>query len=201
MLSAARRAEWMSSRVLLAAHGPARGAASSLAHSGGFAALATGPARMKMGVDLERVRKRAFGRLAEFAFDAREAAALQGLPASARAEHFYVLWTLKEAAAKALNIGLWRALRECVFIRGARGWQVRLPTTRDWRAWVYAPRRDLVLALVCVSADEHEVWRAPRCREWPVDARRAARWQPRVHLSRSGRNVSAPRTRSGRRGS
>lgn len=181
-VSAARRNEWMSSRALLAAQGPAPGAAWSLSHSGGFAALVTGPARMRMGVDLERVAKRDVARLAGFAFDAREVSALEHQPARDQLRNFYLLWTLKEAAAKALGLGLWRALRECVFVPGARGWEGRLPTRAAWRAWVYAPRRDLVLAVVSVGRGPASV-RAPRCREWPGGARRARGWKLLARLS------------------
>jgi 4'-phosphopantetheinyl transferase len=182
MDSAVHRGEWMSSRALLAARGPARGATWSLSHSGGFAALVTGPAGMRIGVDLERVRKRDFARLAGFGFDAREVEALGSLPVRDRPRVFYTLWTLKEAAAKALNIGLWRALRECIFIPAAHGWEARLPTRADWRAWVYAPRRDLILTVVSVGGERASV-RTLRRREWPADARRSAGWKLLAHLS------------------
>jgi 4'-phosphopantetheinyl transferase len=173
MVSVAHRAEWMSSRALLVAQGPAPGESSSLSHSGGFAALLTGPARMRIGVDLERVKRRDFARLAGFGFDVREVAALSGLPARARSRNFYIMWTLKEAAAKALGIGLWQALGECVFIPGTQGWVGRLPGRAAWRAWVYAPRRNLVLAVVCVGSGARRA-RAPRCREWPANGRKAS---------------------------
>jgi len=199
MVSAAHRAEWMSSRALLAAHGPAPGEAWSLSHSGGFAALLTSPARMRIGVDLERVKQRDFARLAGFGVDAREIAALSSLPARSSLRNFYIMWTLKEAAAKALGIGLWQALRECVFVPGIHGWVGRLPGRAAWCAWVYAPRRDLVLAVVCVGSGARRA-RAPRCREWPANGRKASAIVESVHPPGLRRKVRTRTRKTRRRG-
>lgn len=90
-------------RPLLRGLGP--GVEVSLSHGRGFAALAvggTGP----LGVDLEVVRPLPADRLAARWFTAAEAAWVGRRRASERSTAYFWVWTQKEAAGKALGIGL-----------------------------------------------------------------------------------------------
>ena len=69
---------------------------------------------------------------------------------------FYELWTLKEAFAKALRLPLVDALRQCRFVDAEFHRRADIPTTRHWRATVFAPRPQLRLAVARVAdAPEH----------------------------------------------
>jgi hypothetical protein len=167
-----RSTEWAVSRALLAHVAPG-GRARSLSHSGGFAALAVGPAGSRLGVDLERVdRRRDPLRLARFAFDAREVAQLEALSGPAREERFYTLWTLKEAAIKALGHPLLPGLRRCVFTERGGRWSVRLPGAESvLSAQVFRPRSDVYIGAL-VLGEAAILWREL---EWPAAS--AARWE------------------------
>lgn len=164
-LPAHRGSEWAVSRALLA-HAAPDGRARSLSHAGGFAALAVGPAGTRLGVDLEGVDPRRDPlRLARFAFDAREVAQMEPLSGPAREERFYVLWTLKEAAIKALGLTLLHGLRRCVFQEASDGWSVRLPTpATPLSAQVFRPRPDLYVGAL-VLGEKTVRWREL---EWPA---------------------------------
>jgi hypothetical protein len=167
-----RSTEWAVSRALLAHAAPGE-RARSLAHAGAFAALAVGPAGSRIGVDLECVDPRRDAlRLARFAFDAREAEQMESLTDNARDERFYVLWTLKEAATKALGLTLLQGLRRCVFVEGRDGWSVQLPVaTPALSAQVFRPRRDLYVGAL-VLGEPAVRWREL---EWPTAA--TAAWE------------------------
>jgi len=89
---------------------------------------------------------------------------------------FYLLWTLKEAFAKALGLHLADALRHCCFIDSDRTRRAEVPTTQSWRATVFAPRPQLRLAVVRTHEPVEPVfdtidtmeWPQPRTQEWPV---------------------------------
>lgn len=162
----ARRVEWAVSRALLAHLAKQRLTHSSLSHSRSWCAALTAPANSCAGVDLEWARPRDVLALARVAFASSEYVALEGLPERQCQQHFYVMWTLKEAFAKALGLGLLAALRECVFEPRAGGWCGRLPADGPWQAFVYAPRPGLVLAVAGIG----DVWVAteePATAEWP----------------------------------
>ena len=119
-----------------------------LSHSGGFAALLTG-CRGRAGVDLEWVRPRDVESLADLAYSPEECAWLRGLDPVARQAGFVELWVLKEAAAKALGLDLFTALRRCTFeIRGDGGIEGHLPGAIDCECRLYAPRPALRAAWV-----------------------------------------------------
>jgi 4'-phosphopantetheinyl transferase len=81
-------------------------AAVSLSHSGDVVICGLAPSGL-LGVDVERVRPRKqWDGLAEFALHPSERRRLDELPDAARWRGFYRLWTLKEALAKALGVGL-----------------------------------------------------------------------------------------------
>ena len=171
-----RRLDWMVSRALLAGVSPRPGLPVSLSHSHGHAALAIAEPGFSVGVDLEFVRQRDAISIARMAFSPRECADLEGLHERARLKHFYALWTLKEACAKALKIDLQHALRACQIWRETDGWHASAPTSIPWSADVFSPSDDLMLAIVRVAGDD-------RCaptggvlqHEWPRGE--AARWE------------------------
>jgi 4'-phosphopantetheinyl transferase len=137
--------------------------------------LLIAPTGMQVGVDVEAVRPRDFLRIARFAFHEREIAALDAAAENERDELFYVLWTLKEALGKALQLNLIDALRHCVFTRDTNGWSGSAPTSSAWSAQVFRVRANFVLAAAFVGAGEPPVlarweWPPQRAAEWPVIA-------------------------------
>jgi len=160
-----KEAEWLASRALGQHVAPGPGAATSLSHAAGHAALAIAPTGNRIGVDLEAVRPRDVLRLARFAFAPGEAAQLEAIGTGEALGRFYLLWTLKEACAKALGLPLLAALRECSFIGEHQRWQASLPGGGRWSAGVWAPRPGLVLSVVVLGpAADAAGW---CCREWP----------------------------------
>jgi 4'-phosphopantetheinyl transferase len=163
----ARRAiERTTSRELLAAARAPGMPRRSLSHSGGCAAIAIAPAGSRAGVDIEAVAPRDVHGISHFAFSLDEARELDSFALPAATARFYVLWTLKEAFAKALAVPLLVAMRECSFAYRDGRWTGRVPTAESWRAAVFTPRPLLTLAAVivgrcdCPCAD----W---TCHEWP----------------------------------
>jgi phosphopantetheinyl transferase len=147
----------------------------SLSHSAGHAALLIAPAGMRVGVDLEALRPRDVLRIARFGFHEQEVADLQAAAEGEREELFYVLWTLKEALGKALQLNLLDALRECVFTREPNGWRGSAPTTSPWSAQVFRASANFVLAAAFVGVSAPPAlnrweWPPQRAAEWPVIA-------------------------------
>ena len=171
-----RRTEWQASRALRAAVAAPADAATSLTHSAGFAAVAVAPPGIALGVDLETLRPRDWLALAGFAFAREEQLALQALPEADRLLHFYMLWTLKEAAAKALGLELLVATRSCRFRCHDGRWSGALPGAAHWRAWVYAPRSDLLLTALAVATSAALPDEPPRQHEWPTASDAGAGW-------------------------
>jgi len=176
MASARRRRDWATSRALMMAHPATLPNTSSLSHSRGYAALARVIPGMLVGVDVEFIRFRNFLDLAELAFDVDELGYLKESPSHLLACRFYQFWTIKEAFAKALAIPLAVALRRCRCVNEYGKIILQPPTDDPWRVMVFAPRRRLRLAVVCVSrttADLHyqtstAEWPAPRRVPWPI---------------------------------
>ncbi|MEX1994586.1 MAG: 4'-phosphopantetheinyl transferase superfamily protein [Steroidobacteraceae bacterium] len=164
----ARRAlERNASRALLAETGAPQMPQRSLSHSGGCAAIAIAPAGCRAGVDIETATPRDVRSIARFAFSPDEARELRALALPAAIARFYVMWTLKEAFAKALGMPLLAALRECAFTFRDSCWAGRIPTAEPWRATVFKPRPLLTLAAVVVGPCDtpRDDW---ACWEWPV---------------------------------
>jgi phosphopantetheinyl transferase (holo-ACP synthase) len=148
----------------------------SLSHSGGFAAVAASRAAVRVGVDLECERPRDLSRLARFAFSEDEHSQLEALADdAARAERFYILWTLKEAFAKALSLPLLTSLRQCTFLQTHGVWRGTVPTASAWVAHTFRASPALVLSVVAVlpesvspedfSVFTHE-WPEPTAQSW-----------------------------------
>jgi len=163
------------------------GAALSLSHSGGFAAVAASRAALRVGVDLECERPREVSRLARFAFAEHEHSQLEALADDdARAERFYILWTLKEAFAKALSLPLLASLRQCTFLEARGEWRGSVPTTSAWVAHTFRASPTLVLSVVAVlpasvSPENFSV----STQEWPQSG--APPWRPLAALRSTAR--------------
>jgi hypothetical protein len=172
-----RRVDWASSRALLDAVPVGADRRSSLSHSHGYAALALVADSVAVGVDVEWLAPRDFVAMANFAYAAAEAAHLATLddPADLCAT-FYQFWTLKEALAKALRLPLTDALRGCCLVDPSGARRAVIPTSRPWRAMVFAPRPQLRLAVAFVTESAATLpealstmeWPRPRGREWPT---------------------------------
>jgi 4'-phosphopantetheinyl transferase len=110
------------------ADAPGRELDFSLSHSGGLALLAVAR-RLRVGIDLERLRAARFlEEVAERFFSEEERGELEPLRGGARRRAWFRLWTRREAAAKAQGLGIlehlgrfpdWSAARQ-----EAEGWQV-----------------------------------------------------------------------------
>jgi 4'-phosphopantetheinyl transferase len=105
----------------------------NLSHSRDWAALALGE-EGEIGVDVEfRGRRNDLDGIAGRFFQPAEAAALRALPEAERRRRFFELWTIKEAAVKALGRGIAGALAGTEVRCGADG-RIDL-TLRDGAAW------------------------------------------------------------------
>jgi hypothetical protein len=169
----ARRAEWAGSRALLAHLSEMQLTHTSLSHSRGWSAALVMPAGTRAGIDLEWLRARDVLALADYAFSANEAAALRSMAAADRSLQFHMLWTLKEAFAKALGLALLPALRNCRFDEAEGQWAGAVPVEAPWHAVVYSPRPGLVLAAAIVgdnagSDPTAEEWPRPRTGDWSL---------------------------------
>ncbi len=157
----------------------------SLTHSGGYAAVAAGRGVLRLGVDLECTRRvRDVMRVAQFAFTDAEVAQLEALPGAARAERFYILWTLKEAFAKALSLELLAGLRRCSFVEERGEWRGDVPAAGDsaWIARVFRAAPTLVVSVVALLPF------AGNCRvlvnDWPEE--KPGSWDRLVTLHSGG---------------
>jgi 4'-phosphopantetheinyl transferase len=132
---------------------------------------------VRIGVDLECERPRDRVRIARFAFTEREYAQLEALTtAEERVERFYILWTLKEAFAKALSLPLLGSLRRCTFLEDGGAWRGDVPSESAWIARAFRASPTLVLSVVAllpehVSLEDFSV----STHEWP--ARAASPWR------------------------
>jgi len=164
-----RALERTASLALLASTGAPAMPRRSLSHSNGCAAIAIAPAGCRAGIDIELTKPRDVHSIAEFAFASGEAQELRTLGDADATAHFYVLWTLKEAFAKALGIPLLVAMRECMFERSTGSFAASVPSSVPWRAIVFAPRPTLTLAAVIIDPGEGITvgW---KCQEWPQTA-------------------------------
>lgn len=146
-----RREEFKVSRVLLARARGAGSAITSLSHSGGYAALLRAPSGLSVGVDLEIHQSRDVLRLARNVFSAAEIQALQAAQGSHRDRLFYALWTMKEALAKALQLNLMDALRQCTFMVRPGIWSGSVPTRSKWSVLALAPEEGMCLAVALLQ--------------------------------------------------
>jgi 4'-phosphopantetheinyl transferase len=85
-----------------------RGLEFNLSHSGDLVAYGFGS--VPLGIDIEQRRSMDYGQLVERFFAEDEWQEWQQLPATAQAETFFQVWTVKEAYLKAIGTGLHRSL-------------------------------------------------------------------------------------------
>ncbi|GFE78703.1 hypothetical protein GCM10011487_07030 [Steroidobacter agaridevorans] len=169
-----RRADFEVSRALLATV-DLEATAYSLSHSAERAALLIAPDGWQIGVDLEMSRPRDVLKLARFAFHEDEVRALESAAPDSRQTLFYTLWTLKESFAKALQLELVDALRQCVFWNEDGRWHGRVPIRSAWGAIVFQPRPDIFVAAAWLGRSEAvslQLWEWPpkQRADWPVIA-------------------------------
>lgn len=136
-------------------------------HSDGHAALLHWDAPTRAGVDLEKHSPRRLADLARFGYSAAEAQMIESRSPAEQTRLFYALWTLKEAAAKALGLPLLEAIRTCTFIETGGVLQGSLPIAAPWTARVFEPLAGFSLAVVCLDVDRHPDLRVGL---WPSDA-------------------------------
>lgn len=170
---ASRRAEFAVSRALRARALEGFEGVSSLSHSGGWAAVARAAPERRIGVDIEWFKSRDVLRLARFAFDPVEIAALEALEDEPRRQMFYALWTLKESMAKALGVPLLTATRQCVFQVQDGKWQGTAPIDEPWYALSFLPHADMALAVVVIGAVSQPL---VRTFDWPPE--QPTSWAP-----------------------
>ena len=143
--------DWRASRALLASL-PEGSRVASLSHSRGHAlcvALAPDGPDLRMGVDLERIRPRDVTALGRWVCDAGERQALARLQADPgrQLEHFYKLWTLKEAFVKAAGLDFPADMRR-VGLDGEPEGEMRLrPPAGAWNAMLLRLEPDWMAAL------------------------------------------------------
>jgi 4'-phosphopantetheinyl transferase len=128
----------------------------SLSHSGGHALVGMAPAGWRIGVDLEAIRARDTGRLAQWCCtDAEQQALAHCADEARRSKAFYLLWTLKESFIKAANLDFPADMRSVGLMPDAppgpaldlpadarwekdgdpwAGWRLRAPQV-GWHAW------------------------------------------------------------------
>jgi len=100
------RLQLVDERPFLALEGVDSPMAASLSHSADMVLCAIAPIGL-VGVDVERIRPRnEWDQLAAFVLHRAERARLEASTEAARWQGFYRAWTLKEAMAKALGVGL-----------------------------------------------------------------------------------------------
>jgi len=113
----------------------------SLSHTTGLAACAIA-FEPEIGIDVEDTRRAAdCDLLAESSFSLSEQAWLRRFPTATRGEHFYDLWTLKEAYIKARGIGLSLPLNQfSMEISGETSIAIRFSESVDDRpgSWQFA---------------------------------------------------------------
>lgn len=162
----ARKDDWQVSRVLLheARSAMTPDAVLSLSHSGGHAICAQAPAGWKLGADLEHMRPRDVPRLADWVCSPAEAAALAALDGDAQREHFYLLWTLKEAFIKAANLDFPADMASVGLAPGAGGeWRLNAPAGA-WRACSWRVGGAWMASMVWLAFSDNAMspqWRAP----------------------------------------
>ena len=138
----------------------------NLSHTRGLVACAVALGA-DVGLDVELVTRAADWRaIASRYFSPAEVAQIDGVAGAGRATRFFELWTLKEAFAKALGVGLSQSLDASSFdLADASAITCTLPPAVDaahWRFALYMPARDHRLA---VAVSDGSV------RRWAIHAR------------------------------
>ncbi|MDO8795527.1 MAG: 4'-phosphopantetheinyl transferase superfamily protein, partial [Vicinamibacterales bacterium] len=163
--------------VLTADLAEASGLSFNLTHTEGMVACAV-TRGAEVGVDLEATDRRTDPlRLARRFFATQEAGELVSLPEADRQTRFVEVWTLKEAAVKALGTGLRLPLDDCVFLDDGPG-RLRFVQAQGWSSghWHFAllaptDRHRLAVAMLSPGAEPPPrvlAWRQPLARAGEV---------------------------------
>ena len=139
----------------------------SLSHSGGLALLAVGRA-VRVGADVERLRPVLFlDSVVERFFGEQERDELRGLRGAEKRQVYFRLWTRREAAAKALGLGILEHFRRFPC------WSAELQEAEAWRITDLRPAPGYAGA-VCLEGQGaivgFWVWREPRPHRTPGTA-------------------------------
>jgi 4'-phosphopantetheinyl transferase len=122
-----------------------------------------------VGIDVERVEGTSdIGSLAASRFSRFEVEQLAACPAGVRHDRFFEIWTLKEAYAKAIGLGLGHPLDSTTFdltSRDAIGFAHDSGEAGQWRFHLFSPAPRFRLALAVRSAPAPHIV----TREWPAD--------------------------------
>lgn len=158
--SAKAELDWRVSRVLIA-YLPDSHRALALSHSRGHAVCVASPnPGATLGADVEHIAPRDVLRLARWVCSEEEVRVLEALAPfpKMQMEHFYLLWTVKEAFIKACDLEFPAGMRQAGFA-GAPGKTLRLRVPRGawWAcAWKLPPDK---LAAVVWPGQRHHVCR------------------------------------------
>lgn len=181
--SRAARAEldWRVSRVLAAElrmrAGAAQDAEVALSHSRGHALAGLAPVGWKLAVDLERCRMRDVSGLAEWVCDAAEGSLLASEAGQARLRAFHLLWTLKEAMLKALDLPFPAGMRRVgLAVNGDGGMKLRAPSGQ-WRAQAWELPDQWIAAAAWSASAEGAPRELSTCWIDPVGAESLGCWE------------------------
>lgn len=142
----------------------------NLSHAHGLVACAVSRGPVLLGLDVELVTRATDWRgIASRYFSSAELAQIDRAPAAERATRFFELWTLKEAFAKALGLGLSQSLDAAVFeVAGGACTGCTLPDGMPAAAWTFALYRPAPDHRLAVAVSDGSA------RGWAIDVRDAA---------------------------
>ena len=149
----------------------------NLTHTDGLVACIVASAHAQPGIDAERTQRPVDWRdIAAHSFATDEVKALDALGDDDGRKQFFELWTLKEAFAKAIGLGLLHPLDQTRFdfaLHGAMTCMVpKAYAHGSWYLASYAPTAEHVLA-VALSDGAPRTWRVHMAQ--PIDQLRAVR--------------------------
>jgi 4'-phosphopantetheinyl transferase len=137
----------------------------NLSHSADLALVATARS-LRMGVDVERLRRRRDPlRVADRYFSPAEAGALRAFPQTDHPAAFFCHWTAKEALAKGLGLGLEAPRGKLELAQRADGTMVPLRLGRDWRIAALPDLPSGYFGALAVQGGPPSI----RMRDWPLD--------------------------------
>jgi len=158
--------DWEVSRALLHAFAATPDSRThSLSHSHGHAICGVAPAGWKLGVDIERIKPRNVMALAAWVCSPYERRELGRLSGFKQLQHFYMLWTLKEAFIKAAGLGFPADMSKVGLKEGSEGEAVLNAPRGNWRACAWQLGEDWVAAIVWQAPEfvhAGPVWRTMR---------------------------------------
>jgi len=154
--------DWRVSRALIASL-PTEHRVLSLSHSRGHALCVSADREIVLGVDIEHMASRDVLRLGRWICSDDEFRALEGLAAvpDRQAEYFYLLWTVKEAFIKALDLDFPAGMHLAGFAGAPdKGLRLRHPKGSWWAcAWKLLPDKMAAIVWQGAAHEKHDlVW-------------------------------------------